>query len=47
MPLPVVEEDIARGILIPISVEGLPPARSAPVSEFIVQTPHPAAPAAG
>jgi hypothetical protein len=31
MPLPVVEEDIARGILIPIAVEGLPPARSAPM----------------
>jgi len=32
MPLPVVEEDIACGILVPIAVEGLLPAPSAPMS---------------
>jgi DNA-binding transcriptional LysR family regulator len=32
MPLPAVEEDIARGILVPITIEGTPAARSMPMS---------------
>jgi hypothetical protein len=32
MPLSAVEEDIARGILVPITIEGSPAARSMPMS---------------